>query len=79
VTKIIISTQYHKSPVGFRPDATIKKANKNTIVRENFLVDSIFFIQYFFLEPSLYRHWWSTKINFYRNIQKSKYESKSNK
>ena len=32
-----------KSPVGFRPDAMITKANKNAIVREFFLDVSIFF------------------------------------
>jgi len=32
-----------KSLVGFRPDAMIKKANKNVTVREYFLDVSIFF------------------------------------
>jgi hypothetical protein len=40
-----ISKKCHKSPVGFRPDAMIKKTKKNTIVKEKFLVDSILFLQ----------------------------------
>jgi len=50
-----ISKKCHKSPVGFRLDAMIKKLKKNTIVREKFLVDSILFLQNFFY-VSLHRH-----------------------
>ena len=73
-----ISKKCHKSPVGFRLDAMIKKLKKNTIVREKFLVDSILFLQNFFY-VSLHRHQWvyidisEPKLNIILGIIKKNY------